>query len=169
MHEPSRGHPRLQLPGQVARVLFEKITGSFQALMEVSHKGIRRKVSRSLPPKKLDRKYTKPTITIRPEYVMIKDVHGKDYMFMDRTISVQRKGDEMVDVDVPLDILHRYGYPDVSVDEVHDTNLRLQFPHDCIWHRRVMAYIVSNHRPFKDVMKVDTDVNYTLPCQVYHT
>ncbi|KAG0069558.1 hypothetical protein BGZ89_002623 [Linnemannia elongata] len=61
--------------------LFEKITGSFQALMEVSHKGIRRKVSRSLPPKKLDRKYTKPTITIRPEYVMIKDVHGKDYMF----------------------------------------------------------------------------------------
>lgn len=143
--------------------LFEKITGSFQALMEVSHKGIRRKVSRSLPPKKLDRKYTKPTITIRPEYVMIKDVHGKDYMFMDRTISVQRKGDEMVDVDVPLDILHRYGYPDISVDEVYDTNLRLQFPHDCIWHRRVMAYIVSNHSPFKDVMKVDTDVNYTLP------
>ncbi len=143
--------------------LFERIQEPFQVLMEVSQKGIRRRVNRAFPPRKIDRKYTKPTTAIRPKYVIIKDTNGKDYTFMDRVISIQKKGEEVVDVDVPLDILHGAGYHDISVNVVYDTNLRLQFPHDCIWHRRVMAYIVSNHRPFKDVMKLDTDVNYALP------
>ncbi|KAG0017774.1 hypothetical protein BGZ82_000668, partial [Podila clonocystis] len=142
--------------------LFERIQEPFEILMEVSHKGIRRRISKAFPPRRIDRKYTKPTIAIRPKYVIIKK-DGKDYTFMDKAITVQRKGDEAVDMDIPLGVIHDAGYKDVAIEEVYDTNIRLQFPHDCIWHRRVMAYIVSNHEPFKDVMKVDTDVSYTAP------
>lgn len=141
--------------------LFENIPESFDILMEVNPKGIRRKVARSYLPKFIDRKYIKPTIATRPNYVMVRS-HNKDYTILKNRFMQQRKGDQRVDTVLPLEIIREGGYHDISVKSQYDTDIRIRFDHSIIWHRRVMAYIISNHEPFRDIIVIDKDVDYNL-------
>lgn len=142
--------------------LFENTPETFDILMEVTPGGIRRKVSRSYPPKSIDRKYIRPTVITRPMYVMVRS-HGEDYTVTKSKFTVQRKGIKRVDTVIPLEIIREGGYRDATIVNQYDTDIRIRFNHTCIWHRRVMAYIMTNHEPYKDIIVVDKDVDYGTP------
>lgn len=137
------------------RSIFSSRSEPFDIIMEVTKSGVRRKISTDVLPRDITRKYITPYINTY-NYLMIR-WKRKDYMLYDNVLTYIRK-ERGANISELLGVLG-----DLSVVSTEKLNTYVMFTYEYNWHRRVMAYIATSYKPFRSVVTLNKEMDYSLP------
>lgn len=146
---------------------FEEISSPLDMIMEVNKENIRRKISVDYLPKNITKRYIRPSTLVKSNYILGR-LKKKDFLFYSNFFSFVR-GKNSTEassnqlINTMVEILQKV-HEDITMVGKQEVDSRVCFEYDHdVWHKRVMAFIVTTYKPYKNITSLVKEVDFDVP------